>query len=262
MDLRDKHVLVTGASGGIGQALVLALYQRGAKVTLTGTRPDVLQRLADQVRGNVIISDLTKPEAPEELLAAAGAIDGLVANAALPASGLLSDYSIEQIDRALDVNLRAPIVMAKLAGAQMADRGHGHLVFISSLSGKTASGRMALYSATKFGLRGFALGLRDDLRPSGVGVSTVLPGPIREAGMLAETQVKLPRLATRSPQDVAAATIKAIERNKAEIVVAPLPLGLTALVGSVAPTFTAALSRRAGNDGIMAAVSENQRQKR
>lgn len=262
MDLRDKHVLVTGASGGIGTALVLGIAERGATVTLSGTRQDALDDLAKRVNGSAIVADLSKPEAPEQLLADAGPIDVLIANAALPASGLIEDFSIEQIDRALDINLRAPIVMAKLAAAQMAARGFGHLVFISSLSGKTASGRTALYSATKFGIRGFALSLREDLRPHGVGVSAIFPGPIRDAGMIADAKVKVPKIATRSTQNVATATIRAIERNIAEIDVAPFALRFSALLGGAAPTLSAAINRRTGSDGLMAEISEAQRDKR
>lgn len=262
MDLRDRHVLVTGASGGIGTALVLALAERGAKVTVTGTRQTALDELAGRVNGTAIVADLSKPEAPEQIVAAAGPIDVLVANAALPASGLIEDFSIEQIDRALTINLRAPIVMAKLVAAQMATRGYGQLVFISSLSGKSASGRTSLYSATKFGIRGFALGLREDLRPHGVGVSAIFPGPIRDAGMIADAGVKVPRIATRSPQHVATATVRAIEKNIAEIDVAPLALRFSALVGGAAPTLSAAINRRTGSDGLLAEISKGQRDKR
>ena len=105
----------------------------------------------------------------------------------------------------------------------MVARGHGHLVFVSSLSGKAASARGSIYSATKFGLRGFALGLREDLRDTGVGVSTVFPGFISDAGMFHESGAKLPGyVAMKTPEDVAAAVVRAIERNRAEIDVAPL----------------------------------------
>ena len=263
MDLRGAHVLVTGASGGIGGALVLALAERGAKVTLTGRRKDVLTELAERVDGTVIAADLAAPDAPEQLMAAVGRVDVLIANAALPAAGQLSEFSIAQIDRALDINLRAPIVLAKLAGEQMIARGSGQLVFISSLAGKTASGRTAMYNATKFGIRGFALALREDMRPHGVGVSTVFPGFIREAGMFAESKVDLPRgVGTRSPQDVAAATIRAIEKNLPEVDVAPLGLRLAALLGGAAPGFFSAVQRRVGGAEITAALAESQREKR
>jgi short-subunit dehydrogenase len=262
MDLRNAHALVTGASGGIGTALVLALAERGAKVTLTGRRKDVLSELAERVGGTVIAADLADRDAPEQLMSQVGRVDVLVANAALPASGLLSDFSTAEIDRALDVNLRAPIVLAKLAGEQMAARGSGHMVFISSLAGKTASGGASLYNATKYGIRGFALALREDMRPHGVGVSTVFPGFIRDAGMFADSQVKLPRgIGTRSPEDVAAATIRAIEKNIAEVDVAPVSMRLGALLGGAAPGLASAIQRRAAPD-IMASLAEGQREKR
>ncbi|WP_414166695.1 SDR family NAD(P)-dependent oxidoreductase [Streptoverticillium reticulum] len=193
----------------------------------------------------------------------AGEIDVLVANAALPASGLLSDYSIDQIDRALDVNLRAPIVMAKLAGERMAARRRGHLVFISSLSGKAASGQASLYNATKFGMRGFALALREDMRPHNVGVSTVFPGFIRDAGMFADSGATLPRgIGTRSPRDVARATVRAVEQNLAEVDVAPLSLRLATLFGGVAPGLAAAVQGRFGSDGVTEQIVAGQRDKR
>ena len=151
---------------------------------------------------------MTSPPATPwpQLAELAAEADILVANAALPASGLLTDLTQEQIDRMLEVNLRAPIALARALAPAMIARGRGHMVFISSLSGKTASPASSLYSATKFGLRGFALGAREDLREHGVGVSTVFPGFIRDAGMFADTGVRLrPGVGTRSPEDVAAA---------------------------------------------------------
>jgi len=262
MDLRGAKVLLTGATGGIGQALAVDLAARGCDVVLTGRRTDLLEPLAEKLGGRAIPADLTDRGAIEELLEA-GEIDVLVANAALPATGLLADYSIDEIDRALDVNLRAPIVMAKLAAERMAARRRGHLVFISSLSGKTASGQASLYNATKFGLRGFALALREDMRPHNVGVSTVFPGFIREAGMFADSGATLPRgIGTRSPRDVAHATVRAIEKNLAEVDVAPLSLRLVAVFAGTAPSLAAAVQRRIGGDKITEQLAEGQRYKR
>src|SRR5207247_2243219 len=98
-----------------------------------------------------------------------------------------------EIDRALDVNLRAPIQLARALVPPMLERRSGHLVFISSLAGKVATARSALYSATKFGVRAFAAGLREDLHGSGVGATTVFPGFIRDAGLFADSGVELPR---------------------------------------------------------------------
>ncbi|WP_282771007.1 SDR family NAD(P)-dependent oxidoreductase [Amycolatopsis magusensis] len=254
---------MTGATGGIGRALAVGLAARGGEVVLTGRRVEALEPLAARLGGRAVPADLADRDAVEELLHTAGEIDVLVANAALPATGLLADYSLGEIDRALEVNLRAPIVMAKLAGERMAARGRGHLVFISSMSGKAASGQASLYNATKFGMRGFALALREDMRPHHVGVSTVFPGFIRDAGMFADSRATLPRgVGTRSPQDVARAAVRAIENDLAEVDVAPLGLRLTALLGGAAPGLAAAVQRRMGGDKVTEQLARGQRHKR
>ena len=105
------------------------------------------------------------------------------------------------------------------------ERGGGHVVLVSSLSGKLASVGSSLYSAGKFGLRGFAAGLREDLHGTGVGVTVVFPGFISDAGMLADSGVRLPRwVGTRKPEQVADAVVKGIEDGRREIDVAPLSL--------------------------------------
>ena len=104
----------------------------------------------------------------------------------------------------------------------MLERGAGHLVFVASLSGKAPSPRSAVYNATKFGLRGFSLGLRTDLKGTGVGASIVAPGFIRDAGMFADAKAKAPPgLGTSTPEAVGAAVVRAIERDSVEIAVAP-----------------------------------------
>ncbi len=185
----------------------------------------------------------------------AGRIDVLISNAAVPAAGLLVDLSQEEIDAMLEVNLRAPIALARALAPAMVDRGRGHMVFVSSLQGKATVPASSVYSATKFGVRGFALALRQDLRRHGVGVSVVLPGFIRDAGMFANSGAPLPPgVGTRSPDEVAEAVISAIERNRAEVEVAPIPLRLGTAVASIAPALSAAVSRRLGSERIAADI--------
>jgi short-subunit dehydrogenase len=93
MDLRDAKVLLTGATGGIGQALAVALAARGGEMMLTGRRTDMLEPLAEKLGGRAIPADLADRDTIEDLLEAVGEIDVLVANAALSATGLLADYS-------------------------------------------------------------------------------------------------------------------------------------------------------------------------
>lgn len=226
MELAGKTALLTGATGGLGRAIGKGLADRGAKLTLSGRKAEALEALAAELPGDghrVLPADLGELGAAEKLAAEAGPVDVLVANAGLPGSGRLQELTAEQLARTLRVNLEAPMLLAQALEPSMVERGAGHMVFISSLSGKSATPLSSIYNATKFGLRGFALGLRADLDPLGIGVSIVSPGTIREAGMYADSGAKpIPGLGTGSPQQVADAVLKAIEQNKVEIAVAPM----------------------------------------
>jgi uncharacterized protein len=263
MELRGRTALVTGATGGLGNAIARALAARGAVPILTGRRADVLEPLAAGTGGRAIAADLSSAADVDRLLADVGEIDVLVANAALPGSGHITSFSVEDIDRALAVNLRAPMVMARRLAEPMAARGAGHMVFMSSLSGKAASGGGSVYSATKFGLRGFAHALREDLRGSGVGVSVVLPGFISDAGLFHDANVDLPGwVSTKTPDDVARAVIGAIERNRLEVDVAPLSLRVGALFAGAAPSLSARVQRLLGAGKIAEEYERGQRDKR
>jgi short-subunit dehydrogenase len=263
VNLVAGRVLVTGATGGIGQAIARAFAARGASLVLSGRRADVLDRLATELNAQTVTADLSDAAELERLVLATGDADVVIANAALPASGLLTEFSQAQIDTMLDVNLRAPIALARAFAPGMSARHRGQLVFISSLSAKATSPSSSVYSATKFGLRGFALGLREDLRGDGVGVSVVLPGFISEAGMFAESGVKLPPgVGTRTPEQVAEAVLRAVERDRAEVTVAPLGLRIGADIASLAPSLSAVLQRLAGGAKVARAVSAGQSDKR
>jgi short-subunit dehydrogenase len=254
MQLSGKTILLTGATGGLGRAIAAALAERGAHLILSSRKPQELDQLASTLTGGghrAIVSDLAEPGAAPALLAEAGEIDVLVANAALPASGKLDSFTGEQIDRALRVNLEVPVQMTRELIPAFTARGSGHFVYISSISGKTATARASLYAATKFGIRGFALCLRDDLRPAGVGVSVVSPGAIGGAGMFAESGASAPPLiGTGTPEQVGAAVVTAIERNRGEVTVAPRRQRVLARFAANAPELA---SRLAGDIAAKAA---------
>lgn len=263
MDIDGRTVLLTGATGGLGQAIARALRGRGASLVLTGRRADVLQPLARETGGRAIPCDLADPAAVDRLAEECADVDVLVANAGLPASGTVVSFSVEEIDRALAVNLRAPMVLARRLAEAMVARRAGHIVFVSSLAGKAASGRGAVYSATKFGLRGFSLGLREDLASHGVGVSCVLPGFVRDAGMFAESGARLPRwVGTSTPAQVADAVVRAIERDRAEIDVAPLGLRAGSAFAGLAPGLAGRAQRRLGGARLGASIAAGQTDKR
>jgi uncharacterized protein len=264
MDLRGRTILLTGATGGLGHAIARELARRGSSLILTGRRVDVLEPLAEEVGGRAIGCDLGDAGDVERLLDAVGAeVDVLVANAGLPGSGHLSSFSVEEIDRAIAVNLRAPMVMAARLVEPMVARGAGHLLFVSSLSGRAASGGGSVYSATKFGLRGFAHALREDLRDSDIGVSVVMPGFIREGGMFHDSRASLPRfVGTRTPEDVAEAVAAAIEHDRAEVGVAPIFMRAGAAFAGLAPELSARIQRRLGAGRIADDMARGQRDKR
>jgi short-subunit dehydrogenase len=265
VQLAGARALVTGATGGIGAATARALHARGAHVVLSGRRTGVLDELRDELgtRAEVLAADLAERDGPARLAEGAGGIDVLVANAAVPASGRVDDFDPEQIDRAIDVNLRAPIQLTRAFLPGMLERRRGHVVLVSSLSGKAASPRSGIYSATKFGLRGFAAGLREDVEREGIGVSVVFPGFVSEAGLFADSGVKLPPwVGTRTPEQVADAVVRAIERDRAEVDVAPLGLRVGTRIAGLAPVTVARVQRRLGSERIADALADAQRDKR
>ena len=263
MQISGSTVLLTGATGGIGRAIAKAVADRGGRLIVTGRRGDMLEQLAADYGGRALTVDLAVRDDVERLARDAGEVDILIANAGLPASGTLESFTVGEIDRALDVNLRAPMMLAKALAPAMVAKGRGHLLFVSSLLGKFSSPSASVYCATKYGLRGFAGSLRAEYRDTGVGVSVVFPGIIREAGMFADANVDLPRgVGSSSPDDVARDVVKAIERNRGEVDVAPVPQRLLAGIAGVAPAFFAGLSRRAGADAVTVKVAAGQRDKR
>jgi short-subunit dehydrogenase len=251
VNLQGRSVLLTGATGGLGHAIARRLRAAGAELVLTGRRTEVLEPLAAEIGARSIAVDLADAAAAGRLATECADVDVLVSNAGLPGTGQLTTFSVEQIDRALAINLRAPMVLARVIGERMVARRSGHMVFMSSLAGKVGTPRSSVYSATKFGLRGFAQSLREDLRPSGVGVSAIFPGFVRDAGMFHDTGAKLPPgVGTVSPEAVADAVVRAIERNRGEVVVAPVGLRAGAMAAGLAPDLAAAVQRKLGGQRV------------
>ena len=262
MRLSGARVLLTGATGGLGEAIARELAARGAKLVLTGRRAEVLEPLAVELSAETIVADLAKRSDLNRLVSQAGEVDVLVANAGMPASGRVGEFNVTQLDRTIDVNLVAPILLARALSEGMVRRRCGHIVMVGSVASVIASPGASVYCATKFGLRGFAHGLRQDLAGSGVGVSVVLPWFIRGAGMFARAGVRLPSgLRTSTPADVAAGVVRAIERDRMEVVVAPPEVRPAVLLGGAAPGILAMIQSRAGAAKLTARLARGRRGK-
>ncbi|MFE5719546.1 SDR family NAD(P)-dependent oxidoreductase [Streptomyces erythrochromogenes] len=263
MEMSGSNVLLTGATGGIGSALAARLTAQGARLTLTGRQEAALKTAADACGARAVVADLAVRSDVVRLAETCADTDVLVANAALPASGDLLDYTEEQLDRALDVNLRAPVLLSRLLAEPMVARGRGHIVLVGSISGKAATKSTSLYNATKFGLRGFALALRQELRGTGVGVSLVQPGFVRDAGMFAATGASTPNgIRTVTPGQVADGVVRAVRRDLCEVNVAPLELRLLSAIAGQFPGFAERIQARADVDGSVRQIVDSQRSRR
>jgi uncharacterized protein len=264
VQLAGRTILLTGATGGLGHAIARAFGARGARLVLTGRRPEVLEALATSLPDAVVqAADLADPASVRALAEEHADVDVVVSNAGVPGSGPLPSFSEEEIDRALQVNLRAPILLSRFLLPRMVERGSGHLVFMSSLSGRAPLAGGALYSTTKFGLRGFGASLRADLAGTGVGVSVVSPGFVRDAGMFHDAGTELPSgVRTVTAAQVADAVVDAIERDRGEVAVAPIELRVGATLAGIAPDLAAKVAAKLGGDRVAEDMASGQADKR
>jgi uncharacterized protein len=237
MDIEGRRILVTGAAGGLGAATVRALASQGARVVLSGRNESALAALADEVGGEVDLADLCDREQVDALAERAAGFDVLVLNAGVGHDPLLAEVGAADVDTVLDTNLRAPMLMAfAFVQRHLATATPGALVFVGSVAGVSATPGTRLYNASKFGLRGFVLSLRQELHGTPVSASLVAPGFIRDAGMFATSGVDLPPgVRTRTPDNVADAVVRAIRKGPAEVFVAPPELRLSATFAGGAP---------------------------
>jgi 3-oxoacyl-[acyl-carrier protein] reductase len=180
--LNGKVALVTGASGGIGSAIVRAFHAQGATVVLSGSRPDPLDALAQELgeRVHVAVANLADATAANNLVGdaedLAGPLDILVNNAGLWRDNLGVRMKDEEWQTVIDVNLTAPFRLARAALRGMLRRRAGRIINISSLSGVIGNPGQANYSAAKAGLVGMAKALAYEVATRGITVNTVAPG--------------------------------------------------------------------------------------
>lgn len=234
--VRGRSCLVTGASGGLGAAIARRMDREGARLVLSGRRAPELVSLADELGGEtrVVTADLSRTDEVQRLATQSDGIDLLVANAGLPANGVLAELSVEEICRAVDVNIRSTLVLTRLLLPRMLGQRFGHIVIVGSLAGLAPTPRSSLYNASKFALRGFGHALREELRGTGVGVSVVSPTFVSDTGMWADTGLHAAHPEVASDR-VAAACVVAITKDRAEILVAPVAQRLAARMAGLVP---------------------------
>jgi 3-oxoacyl-[acyl-carrier protein] reductase len=182
--LKGKTALVTGAGRGIGKAVALSLAQSGCRVILAARSRDQLEEVQRDIRDRagealVVAADLTRDEDIEHLVESSrswGAVEILINNAGWGKRAPVVKGNIDDWDRTFHVNLRAPMLLAKLFLPAMIAKGEGAVINIGSVSGKTGEANGAAYAASKFGLIGFTQSLYEEVREHGIKVAVILPG--------------------------------------------------------------------------------------
>lgn len=227
-DLRDRVVLVTGASSGIGWVTAERFARAGAVVVAVARRGENLRRLVEGLRvasprSGYIAGDLGQRAFAErivrETLAQHGRIDVLVNNAAIPMHKQIYHLSADEAERVMAVNFLSCVWTSFAALPAMLQRGDGVIVNVSSFAGMVVAPREAIYGASKAAMNAFTEGLWNDLEGSGVHAALVIPGAIDTEiwGKLSEPAAYQGRKAPAS--DVADAILEAVQRRRHQIIV-------------------------------------------
>ncbi len=233
MNLTGMRVLITGASRGIGEALAIHFAQAGARTALVARSAGPLEALADRLGGSAYPTDLSDPAQVDGLIArvesGGGPVDVLVGNAGIDRTGDFSQTEARDVEAVYRLNLVTPVELCRQVVPGMLDRGRGHVVNMSSLSGVAPFPGMAIYSSSKAGLSAFTAGLRLDLRGTPVHTTLVELGPVAtdlldSAKAYGPTRASFERsyrtgMITDTPLDkVAAAVVDAVTHNRRHVV--------------------------------------------
>lgn len=225
MNIQGKRILITGAAGGIGKMLALALAQKGGVLLLADRAAEALEALRGEIQASggqarIAAVDLLQPEVPEQLAATAqqelGGVDVLINLAGIMSFKLFQDESAESIERLWRVNTIVPMLLTRALLPQMLERGDGRIVNVGSMFGSIGFPCFVNYSANKFAVRGFSEALRRELGGTGVSVTYVGPRYVRtpiNAGAAARMSEAL-KMNMDDPDVVAASIVRAIERDK------------------------------------------------
>lgn len=250
MELDGAVVLVTGASRGIGRATAELLGARGAHVVCVGRDEAALREVAGRCAGTVLVADLRGEDAADRVVRGSldrlGRLDAVVANAGIGHAGPVVEMTSAQVAALVDVNVRAPLQLARAAVAAYREQPAGPraICFVSSIAGAVGVPGESVYSAGKAAIESFAVLLREELRDQQVSVSTVLPGVVdteffAQRGRPYDRRFPRPIPAER----VARTIVDAVERGTPRRVV-PRWLAVPAWLAAAAPGPYRALARR------------------
>ncbi len=257
-DLKDRVVLITGASSGIGRACAVAYHQAGCRVVAAARSIDKLEALANEIDPDRIapvamdVTDASQREAAVRFSRDRfGRIDVLVNNAGWASFTSILRMPREHLERMWAVNFAGPVALTQGVLEEMIERGSGQIVNISSVVGFQPIPRITVYSATKAALNAFSTGLRMELRSTGVDVLLVAPGstntPFFQTAATVDTRADRLSKTQYTPQRVARAVVRSSRQRRPEIILTPEGRAITII---------RRFSRRLA-DGIMYQVAKS-----
>jgi short-subunit dehydrogenase len=228
MQLQDKRVVLTGATGGIGQAMAIHLAKQGAKLGLVGTRHDALNELREHLQQyhDQVISipvDLTTEQGQKQIVldmhARFGGIDVLINNAGITEFTEFNEQQPEMIERILKVNVVAPMQLTRRVLPEMLERKSGQIVNIGSTFGSIAFAYFTSYSVSKFALRGFSEALRREIAGNGVNITYVAPRAVKTSlnNSVVNEMAEKVKMNMDHPAIVARKIVNAIIKDKKDI---------------------------------------------
>jgi short-subunit dehydrogenase len=259
MDLKDKTVVITGGSKGVGAACARAFARAGANLVLAARNKKDLEAIAGELRAvtkvAILAMDVADEESCRNLLKKAqfefGAVHVIVNNAGYHARGLFESVAAVDMAMMVDVNLKAPIVMTRLALPYLREAGEGAIINVGSLAGMMGVPNSAVYSATKSGLRALTFALHEELRDSGIKVAVVSPGPI-DTGFIMSDIDAVSNLTFSQPistQDEVAAQVLALCAGSKREKAMPVLSGILVTISSLFPSLARAMRPLLENKG-------------
>ena len=265
-----RNAILTGASHGLGPYIARALAARGTNLLLVARSEPELARLARELRTRdtkvaVAAIDLAGRQAAEQVAAAAaaelGTVDVLVNNAAVELQRRFHTLDTDEIETVIRVDLITPIALARLLLPAMLERGYGRIINISSIAGRVGFPFTEAYAASKDGLIAFSRVLRNDYRRAGVSATAIVLGTVKDAGLGRRTLDELGLQTNTSfmvtPEKVAKTVVRAIEKDRAEIVLMPGPGRLLKALMDLYPGFGPTMNRISGGEKFMGLVADH-----
>jgi short-subunit dehydrogenase len=262
MNVDNKVVLITGASSGIGRCLAIDFAKRGAVVIGCGRSQERLDQILNEVRraspsSTMIPCDVGNRLEVQSMVTKVftdfGKIDILINNAGIGMRKPFAEASVDAIEEVMRTNYFGMVYCTHAALPSMIARGEGHIVNISSVAGLIGTPNLSGYCASKFAMNGFSECLYYELKPLGIHISVICPGPVRTDfnRSFADTKPKSPSFLMLAPETVSRLVIRAIAAKKFEVIM-PWSLALICRVARMAPGLFRAVAGRAFRSYLIA----------